>query len=243
MYKYEKKVLFSDVDAYSNMTLEGILDSMQDCVNINSESIGRGIEYMHKTKRGWFAVSWNIEIRRYPKMFEDIVVKTWPYDFSSTLGFRNVIITDSDGNDIVCADSIWSLVDLDSGMPIKIEEEDSKGYEIEDRYPMDKLGRKIRLPQAMVEGEDNLGVTYHTVTKTDIDFNGHMTNGCYIKYADNLVPVGTVIRRIRVEYKAQSRLGEQLKILSFFDESENRYIIRLEGKEDGKVRAIVEFKI
>lgn len=243
MYKYEKKVLFSDVDAKSNMTLEGILDSMQDCVNINSESIGRGIDYMHKTKRVWFAISWNIEIKRYPGMFEDIVVKTWPYDFSSSLGFRNVIITDSKGIDIVCADSIWSLVDIDTGMPIRVEEEDSRGYELEDRYPMEKLGRKIKLPKYMNTENSEVTVSYHRVSKTDIDFNGHMTNGCYIKYADDLVPVGTEIKRIRVEYKAQSRLGEELEMLSFFDRDESRYLICLNAKADGSTKAIVEFLV
>lgn len=51
--------------------LEILMDAMQDCVNINSESVGRGIDMlMHK--RTWFAISWNIEILRIPKMFEEI---------------------------------------------------------------------------------------------------------------------------------------------------------------------------
>lgn len=51
MYIYKKKVLYSDTDANSNMSIEGIMDAIQDCININSEAIGKGIAYMHSTKR------------------------------------------------------------------------------------------------------------------------------------------------------------------------------------------------
>ena len=117
MYTYNKKVLFSDVDATRRMSFGSLMDAMQDCVNINSESVGRGIDYMLTHKRTWFAISWNIEIRRIPKMFEEISVKTWAYEFATSIGYRNVIVTDENGEDIVCADS------------------------------MERCGRKIRLPK------------------------------------------------------------------------------------------------
>ena len=124
MYTYNKKILFSDIDSGAKLSVGKLLDAMQDCVNINSESIGKGIEYMMEKQRTWFAISWNIEIKRFPKMFEDVVVKTWPYDFSTSIGYRNIVMTDADGEDIACADSMWTLMDMDTGRPTKICEED-----------------------------------------------------------------------------------------------------------------------
>jgi acyl-ACP thioesterase len=239
MYTYEKKILFSDIDSNSNMSLESILDAMQDCVNINSESIGKGIEYMHSTGRAWFAISWNIEIRRYPKMFEDVVVKTWPYSFTSSMGYRNVIITDSQGEDILCADSIWSLVDTKTGLPTKILEDDYTGYELEEKYPMEALGRKIKLPKSKVGEPGFEKVGEHRVTKSDLDFNGHMTNGRYIKYADDLIPMGMTIDKVRVEYKSQSKFDELLNIERYIDG--DRWLIRFTGQQTGDVKAVVEF--
>ena len=111
MYTYNKKVLFSDVDATRRMSFGSLMDAMQDCVNINSESVGRGIDYMLTHKRTWFAISWNIEILRIPKMFEEISVKTWAYEFATSIGYRNVIVTDENGEDIVCA-AITSAIRL-----------------------------------------------------------------------------------------------------------------------------------
>ncbi len=235
MYTYNKKILFSDIDCNSKMTVDGIMNSMQDCVNINSESIGRGIDYMMEKKRTWFAISWNIEIRRFPTMFEDVVVKTWPYDFSSTLGFRNVIISDSEGNDIICADSIWSLMDMNTGRPTKITDEDRLGYDLEEKYPMESLGRKISVPKELTQ------IDTITVKKSDIDYNGHMSNGKYIQIANEYVPFDVEINRIRVEYKSQSKYKENICIEQLIEEG--RQVIVFKGEEDKTVKAVVEFSV
>lgn len=235
MYTYNKKILFSDIDCKSKMTVDGILNAMQDCVNINSESIGRGIDYMMEKKRTWFAISWNIEIRRFPKMFEDVVVKTWPYDFSSSMGMRNVIITDSCGNDIICADSLWTLMDMNTGRPTKIEEEDRLGYDVEEKYPMESLGRKIKLPKEM-EVIDTV-----TVRKSDIDYNGHMSNGKYIQIADEYMDFDVNISRIRVEYKSQSKYQEKILIKRAIEDG--RHVIVMVGEEAGDTKAVVEFTV
>lgn len=232
MYTYNKKILFSDIDQGAKMSLAGIMNALQDCVNINSESIGKGIDYLLETKRTWFAINWYIEINRYPKMFEDVVVKTWPYDFSSSMGFRNVIMEDMSGQVIVAADSIWTLVDLDTGRPIRITEDDTKGYDLEDKYSIENPGRKIKLPNEF-ELIDTVAVK-----KSDIDYNGHMSNGKYIQLADEYVPVETHPSKIRVEYKSQSKLGEILEVYKACQE--NRTFIKIQGKDDGSVKAVVE---
>ncbi len=235
MYTYNKKILFSDIDAGSRMSVGGIMNSMQDCVNINSESIGKGIDYLMTTGRTWFAINWYIEIKRRPKMFEDVVVKTWPYDFTSTMGYRNVVITDEAGEDIIAADSIWTLVDLETGRPTKIGEEDSKGYDVEEKYPIENPGRKIKLP-AEFELIDTV-----KVKKSEIDYNGHMSNGEYIKLADNYMPRDVEINKIRVEYKNQARLNEELFV--YMNNEADRYTIKIQGKEDGSIKAVVEFTV
>ncbi|MGN0151168.1 MAG: acyl-[acyl-carrier-protein] thioesterase [Wujia sp.] len=252
MYKYNKKILFSDIDSSARMSVSGIMNAMQDCVNINSESVGRGISYMKETKRAWFAISWNIEIKRYPGMFEDVVVKTWPYDFSTSMGFRNVIITDSTGQDIVCADSIWTLVDMTTGRPVRITEEDRKGYDPEERYPMPDYGRKVKIPDNLID------VGTVQVCHADIDFNGHMSNARYIQMAAEYVDRGMEITRIRVEYKNQSRYGEHLKIMCAREpwgqddadametdgsNASERYVVSFTGVEDGSIKASVEFLV
>lgn len=235
MYTYEKKVLFSDIDAKATMSLYGILNALQDCVNVNSESIGRGIDYMMEKRRSWFAISWNIEIKRYPKMFEDIVIKTWPYDFSAIMGFRNVIIEDRDGNVMICADSIWSLVDLNTGRPARINEEDRHGYDPEPRFPMKEVPRKIAIPSETAPQEA------YCVSKSDIDYNGHMSNAEYIRMADEFLKMGVKPKQIRVEYKNQSQYKEIL--IPYVSRKPECVVVCIKGKEKDDIKAVVEFRL
>lgn len=230
---YEKKVLFSDIDAGATMSLHGILNAMQDCVNVNSESIGRGIDYMMEKRRSWFAISWNIEIKRYPKMFEDVVLRTWAYDFSAIMGYRNVIAYDKDGNAVICADSIWSLVDLNTGRPAKITEEDRRGYDLEPRFPMQEVPRKITLPDNLTEAGE------YCVSKSDIDYNGHMSNAEYIRIADEYLEMGVKPKQIRVEYKNQSQYREVLT--TYVSKSDTQMVVCMKGKETNDIKAVVEF--
>lgn len=235
MYCYNKKVLFSDLDSTSQMSLSAMMNAIQDCVNINSESIGRGIDYLMSVGRTWFAIGWNIKIKRLPKMFENIVVKTWPYEFGTSMGFRNVIIEDAEGEVIVCADSIWTLVDLKTGRPIKITEEDSKGYELEERYPMEPMSRKIKYPN------ETKPVDSVTVKKSNVDYNGHMSNGEYIKLACEYIPDDVVVTGIRVEYKNQSRYGELLNVSEYREENMYGYVIT--GAEKSDIKAVVAISV
>ncbi len=239
MYIYKKKVLYSDTDANSNMSIEGIMDAIQDCININSEAIGKGIAYMHSTKKAWFAISWNIEVKRFPKLFEELAVKTWPYAFTASMGYRNVVITDAEGEDIVCADSFWSMVDIATGRPVKIEESDTEGYELEEQYPMASLGRKIKLPDNFSE-QDTV-----KVRKSYIDFNGHMGNAKYIQLAGEYIPQEAVVKGIRVEYKNQSKYGEKLILSTACEDTDlgQRLVVKIMGQEKQDIKSVVEFKL
>lgn len=235
MYSYNKKVLFSDLDATSTMTLSSMMNAIQDCVNINSESIGKGIDYLMNVGRTWFAIGWNIKINRLPKMFEDIVVKTWPYDFGPSMGYRNVIIEDADGEVIVCADSIWTLVDLESGRPVKITEEDCAGYDLEERYPMEPMSRKIKYPK------DINVIDQVTVKRANVDYNGHMSNGEYIKLACEYLPENVKITGLKVEYKNQARYKELLNVSEYQEENVHGYVIT--GASSGDIKAVVAISV
>ena len=132
---------------------------------------------------------------------------------------------------------------LETKHPVRIEEEDAKGYEIEPRYPMEKCGRKIRLPKEF-EVVDTV-----VVPKADIDYNGHMSNAKYILLANEYVEDITCVNRIRVEYKSQARYKEALVIERAIQEieaeagMETHVIIKMSGKEAGDVKAVVDYRL
>ena len=234
MSEIKKKVLFSEVDFKRDMTMSALISYMQDCINNHTEEINKGIDYLKSHNRAWFTVSWNIEIKKLPKLNDEITVRTWAYGFTAVTGQRNVLILDTDGNVCVCADSNWGFLDTEKQCPTKIMPEDFEGYDMGERYPMEKVSRKIKLPEKFDYVEDI------RVRKEDMDYNNHMSNGRYIINAYEYVPEGKV-KRIRVDYKKQCKYKEELQV--YINHTDNEFIIKFTGKDDKEDRAVVLFEI
>ena len=69
---------------------------------------------------------------------------------------------------------------------------------------MEYAGRKVAIPEL---GEV---VTPVKVTREYIDTNHHMNNAKYITVAMNYVPCHLEVREIRIEYKKQAFLGDNI---------------------------------
>lgn len=239
MYELEKKVYFSDVGPDSKLSINGMISAIQDCINYHIESLGKGVSYLKSINRVWFTVSWNIEIKKMPQLYDDLKVRTWPYGFTSLMGKRNVVIADSKDEVIICAESNWAYMDWEKQQPTRITEKDVEYFVIEDRYPMEEVSRKIKLP------EEFTFVESIKVRKADLDVNKHMTNGKYIVHACEYVDYDN-ITNIRIEYKEQSRLDEIIDV--YINENistetnTNVYVIRFVNHETGTDKAIIEIK-
>ncbi len=62
MYRYETDVRYSEMTKELRVAPHQILNYFQDCSILDSEVIGKGVQYLQVHKRGWMLSSWNIEI-------------------------------------------------------------------------------------------------------------------------------------------------------------------------------------
>lgn len=67
MYTFNSRVRYSEVDSNARLTLDGIINYMQDCTNFQSEDLGVGLEFHKEKKLAWILNSWQIVIDEYPK--------------------------------------------------------------------------------------------------------------------------------------------------------------------------------
>lgn len=204
MYIFESKIRYSELDEKGYLAVPGIIDYFQDCSNMQSDSLGVGREYLDEKQLAWVLSFWQIVIERRPGQNEAIKVGTFPYEFKNFMGMRNFLMEDIDGRRIVSANSIWTLLDMQTGRPVKATEEITCHYDLEDRLPMEYASRKVAVPEA---GEKLAPIK---VTREYIDTNHHMNNAKYITVAMNYVPCLLEVREIRVEYKKQAFLGDDI---------------------------------
>ena len=184
MYTFGSRIRYSETDEYGKLTLTGIMNYLQDCSTFQSEDIGLGISYLTEHHQAWWLSSWQIVIDRYPALGEEVVIGTWPYDFKGFYGYRNFTICDPAGNYLVRANSVWFLFDTELGRPVKVKEENIRGYGRGDekRLEMEYAPRKITVPAEYEEAE------CVTIAKHHIDTNHHVNNAQYVEIAREVLP-------------------------------------------------------
>ena len=204
MYKFESKIRYSETDETGRLAVSKVVDYFQDCSNFQSDSLGVGREYLEEKRLAWVLSFWQIVFYRRPKVGEVIHACTFPYEFKGFMGMRNFMITDENGTYLICANSIWTLLDMQTGRPVKVNEEILKHYELEEKLPLNYAPRKVAVPE--------LGETLapRKVCREHLDTNHHMNNAQYIAMAMNYVPNHLEVSEIRIEYKKQAFLGDDI---------------------------------
>ena len=202
MYQFDSRVRYSEVNSEKQMTLVALVDYLQDCCTFQSEDMGLGVDYLSAHHCAWVLSSWEIKIVRYPKLAEYITVATWPYSFKGFYGYRNFSMNNEQGERLAYANSIWALMDTNSGRPVKVSEEMAGLYGMEPQIPMECDGRKIALPKECEAKEAFVVPAYF------MDTNHHMNNSHYVEVALGFVPDDFAIGQIRVEYRKAAVCGD-----------------------------------
>lgn len=232
MYTFDGRIRYSEVDSEGKLTMAALINYLQDCSTFQSEDLGIGVNYMKEICRVWVLCSWQIVVDRYPELGEKVVIGTQPYDLKGFMGFRNFAMLDEQGNYIARANSIWSLLNTETGKPATVPEIMIERYTRAPRLEMNYADRKIPVPEGGVAQEPIV------VKKHHLDTNCHVNNQQFLDMAMEFLPEGYGIRQVRAEYKKQAFLHDVL--VPYVAEDGDRIVVKLAG-EDGGTYVIAEF--
>ncbi len=240
MYTFDSRVRYSETAPDGRITLEGIVDYLQDCSSFQSDDIGHGVEQIAENNRMWILTFWQIIIKKYPVMSEKITIGTGAYGFDKILGFRNFLISDSQGNDMVLANSVWAFMDIAKQRPIMVTEDEDAAYGKIEKLDMEYAPRKIKIPKV-----NGIACEAVKVMLGNIDLHNHVNNAQYIRMAVNaLAEVDEAriekINEIRAEYKKQAGINAVINPVVYIENDD--IVIKL-NDEDGKAYAVVWFGI
>lgn len=233
MYSFNSRIRYSECDSNCNLRLEALLNYFQDASTFQSEELGAGFEYLVPRNLVWVLVSWQIDIKRYPKLGEKVIIGTHPHDFKGFWGSRNFCMMTEDGEMLAKANSLWTLLNFDTMKPVMAPKELTEKYTVEPPLEMEYAGRKIR-----IEGEGVAGESI-TVRKQHLDSNLHVNNAQYISMAVDCLTEEFVIGGLRVEYKKQAHLNDVL-YSQIIKQEDGRTVVSLRG-EASDIYVNVEF--
>ncbi len=232
MYTFDGRIRYSETDFEGKLTLAALLNYFQDCSTFQSEDLGVGIDYLRERHLVWVTSSWQIVVERYPRLCEPVKIGTAPYEFKGFLGCRNFAMLTADGEYLAKANSLWSLLDTETGKPAAAPEEMKERYGLSKPLEMDYAPRRITVPQS---GGDREPIV---VKKHHLDTNHHVNNGQYVDIAMEFLEPDFSVRQMRAEYKKQAFLDDIL--YPYVAEEEDHCVISL-NDQAGRPYAVVEF--
>ena len=235
-YSFNSRIRYSEIDENGVLSVHSLVNYFQDCSTFQTEDIGLGISLLKERNLAWILSSWQIIIDHLPLLGEQVKVTTIPYDFRSFYGFRNFVLEDGQGK-AAWANSVWVLFDFVKGVPVRVDEDMIRRYGLDQMLPMENAPRKIRIRPEEWSGPVK-GAPF-AVTKEHLDTNHHVNNGQYIRMALCTLPEGKRIRQLRVEYRAQARLGDV--IVPVIRQKQDTYLIQLQS-ESGNDYAVAEME-
>lgn len=219
MYTFNSRIRYSELDETGFLSVPKIVDYFQDCSCFQSESLGVGRSVLDENNLAWVLNFWQVVIERRPKEMDHVEIGTFPTDFKGFFGTRNFFMKDADGAYLAMANSIWTLLDMKTGRPVKAGEEITSKYQLEEPLPMEYASRKVTIPSEITPQEPV------QVRREHIDTNHHMNNAQYIVVAMNYIPCQAAVKEIKIEYKKQAYLGDM--IYPFVAEIDDGYAISL----------------
>ncbi|MBR4027373.1 MAG: hypothetical protein IKJ01_07450 [Lachnospiraceae bacterium] len=232
MYELNGKVRYSEIDTSSTLTYSGLMNYFQDCSAFHSETLQVGLRYLEQHNMTWVLSFWQICINKLPNFGDKIIVQTWPYKMQGLYGMRNFSMNNRKGERLAYANSIWVLVDVTTGRPIRLTDDIHAFYPDEPQLEMEYCDRKISIPKEYEEKQPIL------VQKYFIDTNQHVNNEKYVMIAQEFVPQDFKIREIRAEYKKAAILNDVLFPRVTIEQDSVTVML---GDENGKPYATILF--
>ena len=191
------------------------------------------MEVLKEQKRAWVLSAWQVIVKRYPKLGENIKVTTIPYGFRGFIGMRNFILETMDGEKLAWANSYWSFINTETGLPEKLTPADTDPYDLGEKIEMDYAPRKIALPKER-EVQNAFSVQKH-----HLDTNHHVNNCQYVQMAMDYLPEDFCIHQMRAEYKQQARLNDVICPARAIEDNKTTILLNDQKNEP---YAVVEFE-
>ncbi len=180
---------------------------LQEVSTEHCQIMGFGMDLMGPKGLIWVVARHKLEVKRYPQSNERVRIETWPAPARHGLFPRHYEMYGADGELLLSASALWTLVDINTRRMIKPE---SYGIEV----PGFLTGREQGNPKSPEKLPQDRVVEF-VVPQEYLDNNGHMNNTKYYQLSEESIGdaiKGKTLSRIATEYASEALLGDKLKI-------------------------------
>lgn len=205
--KQEYQVRLYEMDHRGTVKLIPLLDYLQDAAGLHAAKLGVAVTDLQADNLTWILSRYHVKIRRYPDAGETVTVETWPSVSKSRFALREFEVTGADGGVCLQATTSWLVMDLERRRPVALEGVLPDFPLLEKRALDDDFK-----PLPAFDGtERELAVR---VFNQDLDWNRHVNNTVYIRWAVETVPPEVLhekrLHEVEINYRGEAFYGETI---------------------------------
>lgn len=205
----EIELITSNFDQNKRLLPSAILDLFQVVAAEHSNLLGCGIDDLYGKNILWALLRTKYEVYCQPKMFQRVVLKTWPLSPSRVSFQREYIMEDSLGNVLIKGTSEWVVINASTRKIVSAMGIYPEGMEhLKDKNFENKLSK---VPDFLEENEGYLVIPGYS----QLDMNGHVNNTKYANYAiDAINPEREQIIGFQIDYRHEVQLNERISVFT-----------------------------
>lgn len=240
MNLFERKfhVEICDIDTKNELTNYGILRMMQEIAADHSDNLGISINHIEEKPYTWLLLNWKLKVFSRPAWNSELIVKTWPSSSDKLYSYRDFEIYTKNNELVAQATSKWVLINLNTLSIEKTSEEVLDIYKPSNTTIFEEPMSKLKDPKEY-DFIDN-----YTISRNDLDINGHANNLSYLKIATNILPKeiyeNVDFRNIEIMYKKECKLNDEVACI--YTKTEDTYTIAIKSKDLSVLHCIIQMK-
>lgn len=199
-----------ETDAEGRMPIWLIVSRVIDAAILHANALGLGYSDLLPLGIGWVLTRLSVEVERYPGINEEYTVTTWIEGYNRLYSDRCFEITDSAGNPVVRARSMWVAMHFDTRTASDLSVIDRSHFVLSQRRsPVGRQRKQLPL------GAEAASSAY-TFGFSDLDFNRHVNTVQYVRHILNQWPLDRYdaceIARFDIAFHNECHYGDTVDI-------------------------------
>ncbi len=238
IFKKNVSVRAVDVDFQGKIRAEMFLAMLMEAASEHAARLGVGVLDMFKKNLTWVLSRWHVRILRYPSMWQEFDLVTWPSFREGTYTLREFEAFESGGDQLAQATTSWLALDLGTKKPVQISRV-LPDFSLENRRALaDDFPPLPKLQTADMERE-------YPVLRTYLDVNRHVTSTIYILWALETVPEDVLLKlrpsEIEINYRRETFFSDRVLVRTQRSAAQDKptFVHQLLRAGDGKELAVL----
>jgi acyl-ACP thioesterase len=211
-YKCVREVGMNETDFMGELRLSSMLSIFQEVAEPASVELGFGFDEMRRRHNAaWILTRIRVDVTKYPRWRDEIVVETWNRKHSRATFERDFVVRGVSGEPMAAAVTSWVVLDVDTRA---MKSAQDFGFDVPD---IEGMPRAIECRLGRVRAPVELAPAFERAVRYfDVDVNGHVNNARYCDYTLDCLPIEThrrrVVRSIEIGYANEARAGDVISL-------------------------------